>query len=435
MDLDRLQQFVNEANRSNSTLDKIEALKKYPDLREAFIQIYDTINISYGITSKNIKKMKDLKPFPMGTDNKISVFSVLNILDSREMTGHDAIRLVKTLIMQYPQHEELIYNIIDRNLKTRTDLKLINKVWPGLIPTFNVALAETYDPKMKINFEKDEYLASRKCDGVRLIAKIQKYGDLTGFYSRQGKLFTTLDILKEELLKVIPKNIDDIVLDGELCLVDENGNEDFQSIMEQIRRKDHTITNPMFMIFDILSTESFENGYSDMPFIRRLEWLSFVIPKNSKYIKILDQVVIKSNKDLIDMKEKAESLNWEGLILRKADSPYEGKRTKNLLKVKTFIDAEYKVKDVKFGPIRHIVNGKEIESVMLSNVIIEHKGNEVGVGSGFSIEQRLHFKDHPEDILGKVITVTYFEETTNQDGTISLRFPTVKCIHGDERGV
>ena len=189
LDLDRLQQFVNEMNRNNSILDKIETLRKYPDLKEAFIYIYDTVNISYGITSKNIKKMNDLKPFSM---DKVSVFSVLDKLKSREITGHNAIRLVKTLINQYPQHEGLIYNIIDRNLKTRTEVNLINKVWLDLIPTFYIALAETYDANTKLNFEEDFYFASRKCDGVRLIVKIQK--DNIKFYSRQGYL--QLSILK-----------------------------------------------------------------------------------------------------------------------------------------------------------------------------------------------------------------------------------------------
>jgi DNA ligase-1 len=36
-------------------------------------------------------------------------------------------------------------------------------------------------------------------------------------------------------------------------------------------------------------------------------------------------------------------------------------------------------------------------------------------------------------IVGKIITVQYFEETKNQDGGISLRFPTVKVVHGDQR--
>ena len=58
-----------------------------------------------------------------------------------------------------------------------------------------------------------------------------------------------------------------------------------------------------------------------------------------------------------------------------------------------------------------------------------HRGCPVGVGSGFSLEERQHYYKHPEDIIGKEITVKYFEETKNQDGGYSLRFPTVKCIY------
>ena len=36
-------------------------------------------------------------------------------------------------------------------------------------------------------------------------------------------------------------------------------------------------------------------------------------------------------------------------------------------------------------------------------------------------------------IVGKMITVQYFEETKNQEGGISLRFPTVKHIYETKR--
>ena len=36
-------------------------------------------------------------------------------------------------------------------------------------------------------------------------------------------------------------------------------------------------------------------------------------------------------------------------------------------------------------------------------------------------------------IVGKLITVQYFEETKNDKGTISLRFPTVKHVYDSER--
>ena len=80
-----------------------------------------------------------------------------------------------------------------------------------------------------------------------------------------------------------------------------------------------------------------------------------------------------------------------------------------------------------------IVNGLEVTKEVLSNVIIEHKGNKVSVGSGFSLEEREYLKLNPNEILGKVITVKYFEETKNQSGNYSLRFPTVKVIHGNKR--
>ena len=38
-----------------------------------------------------------------------------------------------------------------------------------------------------------------------------------------------------------------------------------------------------------------------------------------------------------------------------------------------------------------------------------------------------------ENIIGLTITVQYFEETKNDKGGISLRFPTVKHIYENER--
>jgi ATP-dependent DNA ligase len=43
-----------------------------------------------------------------------------------------------------------------------------------------------------------------------------------------------------------------MVFDGEVCIVDENGVEDFQGIMKEIKRKDHTIKNPKYKVFDYL---------------------------------------------------------------------------------------------------------------------------------------------------------------------------------------
>ena len=119
----------------------------------------------------------------------------------------------------------------------------------------------------------------------------------------------------------------------------------------------------------------------------------------------------------------------------RADAPYKGKRSKDLLKYKSFYDNEYKVVDVEMGPFRYVKNGAECEETMLSCVMIQHKNHIVRVGSGFSIEQRQEFYKNQDKILGKVILVQYFEETQNQDGGLSLRFPTFKYLYGEKRDV
>jgi DNA ligase-1 len=72
---------------------------------------------------------------------------------------------------------------------------------------------------------------------------------------------------------------------------------------------------------------------------------------------------------------------------------------------------------------------------VLSAVLIEHKGNLVRVGSGFSVEERREYYKEQATILGQVISVQFFEETIDQHGKHSLRFPVFKGNHGKTRSI
>ena len=119
-------------------------------------------------------------------------------------------------------------------------------------------------------------------------------------------------------------------------------------------------------------------------------------------------------------------------MIRK-DVPYEGKRTNNLLKIKAMQDAEYIVEGVINGKATYNEGGAK-EYDIISALMIRHKGNLVKVGSGLSKEQRITWFSHPEEIIGKVITVQYFEETKDsKTGEYSLRFPVLKYVYEDGR--
>ena len=429
--LDRLQEFVIQSNNSNSNTDKIDVISSIKDdaeLIKILRYVYSPFK-QYYVTSKNCKKRSDLVASLNNYGDNI--FGLLDDLNERVITGHNALGAVNAFVLDHIIHEELIWNIIDRNLKTRSTSSMINKVIPNAIPTFDVALANTYDEKTKkkVDLKNDDWYLSRKLDGVRCLAFFDEFGDVT-FFSRSGKPFETLGKVKEELEEL---NIHNSVMDGEICIVDENGNEDFQSIIKEIKRKDHTIEKPMYKIFDFISLDDFENKTSDNILSERQYILGLVLQeRDGYYYEMLEQHCITSEAMIEEKMNVAIQNGWEGLMLRK-DETYRGKRSNDILKVKKFFDAEYKVIELENGTHRVIVNGKEVEETMLSNVVIEHKGNRVQVGSGFSHAERRNYFKNPSKILNKTIAVSYFEETINQDGEYSLRFPVIKAVYENKR--
>ena len=428
-----LRKVVDHLNSTNSTNDKKVILSIYKD--DEFIKnvLYYTYNpfYQYYVTPDNLEKRY---ADDLGTSKQLytNLFSLLDDLRERNITGHSAIQAVNDFCYANEEYKDLIYKIIGKDLEVRMGDSLINKVIPNLIPSFDVALASDFED-VKVDFTKDNWVASRKLDGVRCIAIADENGKVT-LWSRQGNQFETLSKVIEEIEKL---GLKDKVLDGEICLVDKDGNEDFQGIMKQIRRKAHTISNPKYLVFDIIDGSAFRSKLGNKEYVSRYTELGAYLynakEKGFDYLEMVNQVTVANEEHYTEMLEAANDLGWEGLILRKQNSVYEGKRSKSMLKCKSFYDAEYEVIDLEFGPFRMIENGLEVTKEVLSNVVVEHKGNRVSVGSGFSIEEREHFKHHPESILNKIITVKYFEETKNQAGNFSLRFPTVKVIHGSKR--
>jgi DNA ligase-1 len=428
MYLDEIQEFIDAQNSTNSNTDKLKVLEKYADnesVRKALEYTYNTFK-QYGVTSENCKKLSHLSSYGYS-----SLFDLLNDLNSRHLTGHNAISAVNGFVAANKRHEELIFNIIDRNLKTRSTASMINKVIPGLIPTFDVALANSFDEKMakKVNFNEDVWYVSRKLDGCRCICIIDENGE-PKYFSRAGNEFLTLKNLDAEIISLGLKNM---VIDGEICMLDENGNENFQGIIKEIKRKDHTIENPFFYMFDLLTLEEFVNKEGTTSFsIRNVQLDNLFFEREFKNIGYLEQKLLIDERMLTYYIGLAKENAWEGLMLRK-DAPYQGKRSNDVLKVKQFYDAEYTVIDIQNGPFRVIVDGKEVEEDVMRNIVIEHKGYRVDVGSGFSLEQRRLYKENPDLILGKQVTIQYFEESQNKNGGISLRFPTIKAIYETER--
>lgn len=437
--LEVIKSFVNELKQSNSGNYKKDVLSKWLSGKDfitetlvlLFHYVYD-YDKQYYISSSNIKKhLNDKVDFSQYKEENqfYTLWNLLDDLSSRKYTGNEAIyKCIAFMNMHEEQYKDLILDVIDKDLKIGVSETTINKIKPNLIKVYNVALANKYDfKKHKLD---NNWIIERKCDGCR--CNVIKKDGIVKCYSRQGKEFTTLNNLINELKDKMPDNT---VFDGEICIVDKNGNESFQDIMKLIKRKDYTIENPMLLCFDMLTLEEFENGKGTTKYTDRVTKLKDWY-KQYKVLKTMSILNYKrfSKEVLKNWEDKVKEYNWEGLMFRK-DIGYENGRTNNLLKYKKFQDAEYIVKGVEKGIIQEIVNGIATKIEAVGSLIIEHKGNQVNVGTGLSLEQRKRWFEHPEEIIGKQITVKFFEEMQDQNGNWSLRFPVLKYIYNEKRDI
>nr|ODN91310.1 hypothetical protein L203_01515 [Cryptococcus depauperatus CBS 7841] len=232
--------------------------------------------------------------------------------------------------------------------------------------------------------------------------------------------------------------------------------EDFSGTVSAVRRQG-TIEHLSYFLFDVLSWgEVSTKGALPSPlgksFSQRIEdvsslgqWLDDTlekqgISKENRIVRDLVQVQVKKEEDVEEMVERAANEGWEGLIFRK-DNVYKGKRSTDIRKFKKWQDAEYTVESFDTSNMRLAVSGTFSEYKALSNIWISHKGHPVSVGSGFTAQQRLRWVEHPEEILGKVVTVEFFEECEAQDRKgkgdegKSLRFPRIKAVWDKQREI
>jgi hypothetical protein len=146
VDLSIVYDFIEKMNSSTSSNNKIDLIRfSHPTTRKVLYYTYNTFQ-QYNITPKVLNKRPDL----CNKNTRFeSVFELLDSLNNRMITGHKAVEETNGFINNNPDSKKLLYLMLERNLKVRASVKLINKALPKFIPEFNVALANKYDEKTK----------------------------------------------------------------------------------------------------------------------------------------------------------------------------------------------------------------------------------------------------------------------------------------------
>lgn len=408
-----VQRIIDSIANTSSRNEKEDILSQYKDnvlLREVLFFIYNPYIVT-GLSDKKMKKKVAIRGFNV-IDNLMEYLKVNN-------TGSDLdIASVQHYIRSQPEElQELYTQMATKNLKVGITSKTINKIFgEGFIPSFDVMLANKYeDHEHKIN----EFIITEKLDGCRAVI-IKENGHISVF-SRQGQQIEGLIDIENEV-KLFPDNM---VYDGELLLLNStklNSADLYRSTVKEVR-KDGIKKNVEFYAFDMLPLNEFQKGISVKGCLERKRELSDLLKEiRPQWIKLVPMLYVGNDKNVIyKMLDMVEKDDKEGIMVNAADGKYECKRSSGLLKVKTMQSADLLIVGFEEGTNKY--EGK------LGRINVEYKGNIVGVGSGFTDEDRVEIWNNQDKYLGRVCEVQFFEETKNQnDDKLSLRFPVFKGI-------
>ena len=240
--------------------------------------------------------------------------------------------------------------------------------------------------------------AQTKMDGMRGV--IVKRDGRVVVFSRNGNTMTKLDKHFEAMLS----SVDNVVLDGELTVVDSDGKLLDRKTGNGILNKtvvetvsDEEVARVRFTAWDLIDVCDFDKGIDRRTGVERLARLR-AIPANPLF-EVVQTFEIANLEEAQELFKEQLAKGEEGIILKNNDHPWEDKRSKQCVKMKEVIEMDLKITGFAEG------TGKA--SGMTGAIQVENKDGSIktSVGTGLDDATRKDIWARQEELIGTIITV------------------------------
>ena len=418
-----LQKAKKKTDKTRILLDARKAFGDEADELMAFFRFLLDPAIVTGLSDTKINKKVTAKQ-----DIEIQYLSCgyLYIMGAGHNTGSDAsIATIQNYLHKNPEYEEFLKRLFTKNLPIGVEAATINKVYgEEIIPVWEVQQGYPID---KYKFKKGELIfASRKLNGVR---GTYFRGNII---SRQAQKFKGLDHIVKDIEGIIGT---DYAVDGELIRKNVDGLTDGQNFRETISiinsdGNDKSLIK--FVVFDIVPVDEFEKDACTEKYSvrkKRLLDLKNKIQKNgTQNIEVVQMVYEGTDvNDVYDWLDYAVKHDWEGLVVNR-QVPYRRTRHNGCLKVKRFYTVDLQITAIEEGQNR-------LDGTM-GALVVDYKGNELRIGSGFDDATRTSVWANPDNYIGKIVEVKFKEKSCDKKtGLESLQFPTFVRFRNDKNEV
>lgn len=427
--IDILEELESTSGK-NARIDILEAASKNTLLKRIFVAAQDPYTVYYVNKFKMPKAVADSE----SEDVTLSVFLdiITEKLSTRAVTGNAAKDLIIHAFSKMTEREQKwCQRIILKNLRVGLQESSINKVWPGCVVSFSVALAAT----VKSEFTRGEGIkildkvkypvrVEPKLDGLRCIA-VKKDGVVT-FFTRNGSVLESMPKIKAALESA---DYDNIVLDGEGMATDWN---ESASVMMSKTQKDDS--NLFYNVFDAMGLGDWTSQQSTATYDKRCSLVAKVVDLvDQACVRQVPHINAKNEEELKAFFSKCMNDGYEGVMLKTLDTYYEWDRSKNILKLKPVVTYEGCVVGSYEGRKNTRNEGKFGGFyVLLPNKIITR------VGGGFNDALRAQIQfEGLETWAGKIAECEAQPDPMTRDGLTEdgkMRFP-VYCRTRDASDV
>ncbi|MEE4095414.1 DNA ligase D [Pseudomonas viridiflava] len=220
-----------------------------------------------------------------------------------------------------------------RSTKTKTDTAPAKPSRMSSRTKAKAALPELLTPQLATLVDAPpagEWLYEIKFDGYRILTRIQ--GDEVRLFTRNGNDWT--ERLPELAKAIKALKLQDTWFDGEVVVLNDQGLPDFQALQNAFeigRSKDI-----LYYLFDMpyLTGEDLR----EVPIEQRRDALKQVLGKQRSRLLRFSDAFRSGHKDIV---ESASAMGLEGVIGKRAGSPYVSKRNADWIKLKCRLRQEF----------------------------------------------------------------------------------------------
>lgn len=243
-----------------------------------------------------------------------------------------------------------------------------------------------------------------KLDGMRALAYWE--GDRVEILSRTGKSYRAIGSVEHIAAAIEPILPRGLVLDGEIYA----HRHDFQANTKLLKKYRPGESEALVLhMYDLVELARLDRPWRDRR--HHLEDFSTNYPSGGP-LELVPTEEVGSVDAVYERHAAYLERGFEGAIVRLLGAPYElGKRSNDLLKVKSFLDEEFRIVAVNDGV------GK-FEGCAIFRCVTPD-GKEFDVTPKGTMEERAEMYRNRDEYIGQLLKVRFFEQT--QDGL--PRFP------------